>query len=233
MSRIFFITGTSKGLGKALSEHYLSLGDTVVGCSRSEPTIVHENYLHMAVNVTDEAQVVGAIREVKQRFGRIDVLINNAGIASMNHLTMTPFAKAREIFSTNFLGSFLCLREISKVMVRQRHGRIINFSTVAVALNLEGEAVYAASKAAIESLTRIAAKELGDFNITVNAVGPTPIETDLIRNVPKDKIAALLQRQAVKRFGTASDLSNVIDFFIREESAFVTGQVLYLGGVSH
>ena len=232
MSRILFITGTSRGLGRALCEHYLGLGDSVVGCSRSAPSIVHDRYLHMAVDVTDESQVVSAVRETKKRFGRIDVLINNAGIASMNHLTMTPFAKAKEILATNFLGSFVCLREIAKVMVRQRHGRIVNFSTVAVALNLEGEAIYAASKAAVESLTRIAAKELGDFNVTVNAVGPTPIETDLIRNVPKDKIVALLQRQAVKRLGTTADLSNAIDFFIREESAFVTGQVLYLGGVS-
>jgi 3-oxoacyl-[acyl-carrier protein] reductase len=102
---------------------------------------------------------------------------------------------------------------------------------VATPLKLEGEAVYAASKAAIVSLTEVMARELAEFGITVNALGPTPVETDLIRNVPKDKIDRLLARQAIARFGTFEDIANVIDFYIRPESDFVTGQNIYLGGV--
>jgi 3-oxoacyl-[acyl-carrier protein] reductase len=113
----------------------------------------------------------------------------------------------------------------------KRKGRIVNFATVATALDLEGEAIYAASKAAIESLTRVLARELSGFGITVNAVGPTPVATDLIRSVSKEKIDALLARQAIRRLGEMRDIANVIDFFIREESDFVTGQVVYLGGV--
>jgi 3-oxoacyl-[acyl-carrier protein] reductase len=176
--------------------------------------------------------VVRLVRGVQQTHGRIDALVNNAGIASMNALLLTPQTSARTVFDTNFHGTFLFLREVAKVMIRQKQGRIVNFTTVAVPLNLEGEAVYAASKAAVESLTRIAAHELGPQGVTVNAVGPTPIPTDLIRTVPKEKLAALLARQAVRRYGNSRDVANAIDFFLRPESDFITGQILFLGGVT-
>jgi 3-oxoacyl-[acyl-carrier protein] reductase len=96
---------------------------------------------------------------------------------------------------------------------------------------LEGEAIYAASKAAIVSLTEVLARELAEFGVTVNAVGPTPVQTDLIRSVSKEKINRLLARQAIHRFGTFEDIANVIDFYLRKESEFITGQNIYLGGV--
>ncbi len=96
----------------------------------------------------------------------------------------------------------------------------------------EGEAIYAASKAAVTTLTQILAREFAPFGITVNAVGPTPIKTDLIAGVPREKLDALVARQAIPRFGRIEDVANVVDFFLRDESAFVTGQVVYLGGVS-
>jgi 3-oxoacyl-[acyl-carrier protein] reductase len=116
-------------------------------------------------------------------------------------------------------------------MQRRRHGRIVNFATVATPLKLEGEAIYAASKAAVISLTQIMARELADFGITVNAVGPTPVATDLIRSVPKNKIDAVIARQAIHRIGEYRDVLNVIEFFVKPDSDFVTGQVIFLGGV--
>ena len=109
---------------------------------------------------------------------------------------------------------------------------IVNFATVATPLNLEGEAGYAASKAAVESFTCIAARELAPFNITVNAVGPTPVLTDLIRTVPKQKMDALIERQAIRRMGEPRDVAHIIDFLISRDSDFVTGQTIYLGGNS-
>jgi 3-oxoacyl-[acyl-carrier protein] reductase len=112
-----------------------------------------------------------------------------------------------------------------------RGGRIVNFSTVAVPLKLEGEAVYAASKAAVVTLTEVLAREFGEMGITVNAVGPVPIPTDLLRGVPEAKLDELVRRQAVRRYGTYEDVAHVVDFFLRPESSMITGQTLYLGGV--
>jgi 3-oxoacyl-[acyl-carrier protein] reductase len=226
------ITGTRKGIGKELALHFLDKGQNIVGCSRGEATIDHENYEHYCLDVTDEKAVTEMVRSTKRKYSTIDILLNNAGIAAMNHIVTTPVTTARNVFETNFIGSFLFLREVSKVMMRRKNGRIVNFSTVAVGLRLEGEAVYGASKAAIANLTQVAAKELGSFGITVNAVAPTPVETDLIKAVPRIKINELLEQQAVKRFGEFRDVINVVDFFVSPESDFVTGQVIYLGGIN-
>ena len=150
----------------------------------------------------------------------------------MNHLLLTPSESYEKIFQTNVLGSFLVLRETAKQMSRKGGGRIINFTSIASPLNLEGEALYASSKAAVESLTKTAAKELAPMNITVNAIGPTPIETDLIKLVPREKIEELLEKQTLQRLGNPCDIHNCVDFFLRPESDFITGQILYLGGVN-
>lgn len=224
------ITGTRKGIGRYLAEYYLEKGWTVAGCSREDSDLRHENYLHYCADVADEKAARALFLDLARRFNRLDALVNNAGIASMNHVLTTPLATVQRVIQTNYIGTFLYCREAAKLMQQRRCGRIVNFTTVATPLRLEGEAVYAASKAAVESITQVMARELAEFNITVNAVGPTPVPTDLIRSVPKAKMDALLTRQAIRRFGEMRDVSNVIDFFLRPESDFITGQILYLGG---
>ena len=217
------ITGTRKGIGKEMAEHYLAEGWQVVGCSRGEGSIDHANYQHFALDVSDEDAVIAMARTIKASHGKVDALLNNAGIASMNHALLTPASTVNRILQTNVVGTFLFCREVSKLMRRTNNGRITNFTTVAHPLNLEGEAIYAASKAAVESLTRILARELAELKITVNAIGPTPIETDLIRGVPQEKMDALLARQALGRMGEVRDVINAVDFYLREESDFITG----------
>ena len=233
MSKVVVITGTSKGIGKAMALYYLNKNFVVAGCSRSSSSIDDENYRHFELDITDEKAVLSMVRAIKKEFKKIDILINNAGIASMNHILTTSNESISKIFNTNFLGTFLFTREVAKVMMKEKYGRVINFSTIAKPLRLEGEAVYAASKAAIESFTQTSSKELNSFNITVNAIGPTPIKTDLIKAVPKDKIEDLLNKQTIKRFGTFEDIINVVDFFIDDRSSFITGQIIYLGGVNN
>lgn len=232
MPEVMVITGTSKGIGRYLVDYYLEKGYRVIGCSRSEVESAPAGYGHYCLDVSDEPSVTEMIRDVGKNYGAIDVLINNAGIASMNHSLLTPLSTVRDVFATNVFGAFLFAREAAKLMMKGSYGRIVNFATVATPLKLEGEAAYAASKAAVESYTQILARELAGFNITVNAVGPTPVQTDLIKNVPDEKIQALIDAQTVKRMGEYRDISNVIDFFISPASDFVTGQIVYLGGIS-
>jgi 3-oxoacyl-[acyl-carrier protein] reductase len=228
---VVLITGARKGIGRYLVEHFLRQGARVEGCSREAPADALANYHHHCLDVADEAQVKVMLSAIQKRHGRLDILINNAGIASMNHLLLTPAATVDRIMHTNFRGTFLLCREGAKLMQRRRYGRIVNVSTVAVALRLEGEAIYAASKSAVVTFSQILARELGGMGITCNVVAPTPIETDLIRNVPKEKIDAIIAQLAIKRLGTFADVANVIDFFVKPESGYVTGQVIYLGGV--
>lgn len=230
-NKVILITGTRKGIGKYLVKHYIAQGYKVIGCSRNMVDYEFENYQHFCLDISDEDKVKDMFDEINKKYNRLDVLINNAGVASMNHSLLTPIKICNKIMDTNFLGTFLFCRETAKLMQKNKFGRIINFVTVAIPLKLAGEAVYAASKAAVLSLTQILSKELADMGITVNAIGPTPIDTDLIRSVPKAKIDNVLNSQAIKRFGEFEDISNVIDFFIKKESNFITGQVLYLGGV--
>lgn len=229
--KVMVITGTRKGIGRYLSEYYLEKGYTVIGCSRGESDLKHKRYKHFCLDVADEKAVKKMIASIAKSYKKIDYLINNAGIASMNHSLLTPLSVMEKVFQTNVFGTFLFCREIGKIMVKHKYGRIINFATVATPLRLEGESAYAASKAAIENLTQVMSKELAPYNITINAVGPTPVYTDLIKNVPKAKMDSLLSQQAFNRFGNFKDISNVIDFFLADKSDFITGQTIYLGGV--
>jgi 3-oxoacyl-[acyl-carrier protein] reductase len=230
-NRVVLITGTRKGIGRALVEHYVDSGYHVVGCSRSPFDGEVPNYRHCCLDVGEEPAVKRMFSEIRSREGRLDVLINNAGIASMNHSLLTPIATVNKIMETNFTATFLFCREAARLMQLRRYGRIVNFTSVAVPLKVEGEAVYAASKAAVISLTQILARELADFGVTVNAIGPAPIRTDLIGGVSPEKLDALIERQAIKRYGEPRDISHVIDFFVNPASDFVTGQVIFLGGV--
>lgn len=239
MCRVFIISGSSRGIGKALSQHYLGCGDIVVGCARSTSDIAHKNYRHFILDINDEKAVVAMVRAAKKEFGKIDICLNNAGMASMNHILTTSYESAKRLVDVNFLGTFLLSREVAKAMISNKisnknsakSGVIINFSSVAAPLCLEGEAIYAASKAACENLTKTMAKELASYSIRVNAIALTPVQTDLIKAVPKDKIKALLEQQAIKRFGEFDDIINVVDFFISQKSDFITGQIITLGGV--
>lgn len=229
--RVTLVTGSRKGIGRFLAEQRLAQGDRVYGCSRQPSDLESPRYRHFCLDVCDERAVRQMFSQIRKEAGRLDHLVNNAGVASMNHALLTPMSVVESILATNVAGTFLMCREAARLMQANAFGRIVNMISVASPLQLEGEAIYAASKSAVQTLTQILARELARFGITVNAVGPTPVKTDLIRNVPQDKIDALLARQAIARLGTPEDVLNVVEFFLRRESAFVTAQSVFLGGV--
>jgi 3-oxoacyl-[acyl-carrier protein] reductase len=227
---VVLITGARKGIGRHLAEHFLGKGAIVEGCSRQESDLTGDRYTHHLVDVTSEEDVRAMMASIGSRHRRLDVVINNAGIASMNHVLLTPLSSAEQIMATNFLGTFLICREAAKLMRLRKRGRIVNVGSIASPMRLAGEAVYAASKSAVVTFTEVLARELAEWGITCNVVAPTPIDTDLIRGVPSEKIQRIMAQLPVRRAGRYEDVAHVIDFFVDPGSDFITGQIIYLGG---
>lgn len=228
--KITLITGTRKGIGRYLAEHYLHAGHLVIGCSRKGTDLSHPNYRHFLLDIANASSVREMFTAVRKEFGQIDHLINNVAAAGLNHSLLTPLEQVEEISETNFVGTFHVCQEAARLMTKKKFGRIVNFTSFTVPLNLEGHAAYVASKAAIEAFSRIMAKEWGVYGITVNCVGPSGTDTDLMKTVPQASRDTLVARQAIKRETKMEDIKNVTDFFLQEESGFITGQTLYLGG---
>jgi 3-oxoacyl-[acyl-carrier protein] reductase len=201
----------------------------VLGMSRTLPPeeiYEHAGYYHIYGDLTLPHDIAAYLSSYD-----FDILINCAGVASMNHSMITPIETIEKIYVVNTISAMVLAREAAKKMMFKKWGRIINFSTCAVPMDLAGESAYASSKAAVESLTRILAREYADYGITVNCIGPNPIHTDLIKNVPAEKIGAVLDRQAISRLASFADVLNVCDFYISDRSEMITGQTIYLGGV--
>jgi 3-oxoacyl-[acyl-carrier protein] reductase len=229
---IFLITGTSRGIGYYLAGYYLNKGHKVIGCGRSNSSsITHSGFTYFNCDITSESDVINMFREIKRKFQRIDVVINNAGINTSLALSiMTSLKSAQDTFNTNVIATFLIARESAKLMVPNNYGRIINFGSMAAKHEVKGEAIYAASKAAINSMTRVMAKELYPFGITCNVIAPAAVETSLMAAVNRMQLEEVLKRNAVPTIGSMNEISLATDFIINKDNNLFTGQILYLGG---
>lgn len=224
------ITGTSNGLGKQLANYY-SQEHIVFGLSRSKSDIESSNFKHIDCDVTNENDIINAYQIIKKKYTHLDILINNAGIASMNHLLLSPADTSFNILNTNVLGTLNSIKIFSRLLKKSKNPRVINISSIAAYINIEGEAIYSISKAAVEKLTKSAAIELADWNITVNSIVLPPYNTRLIAAVPKEKIEKINRRLIVKNQIQFKDIINSIDFIINNNSNAITGNSLIIGGI--
>lgn len=225
------VTGGSRGVGEMLVRHFLAEGASVVGVARGAAGVEHERYQHHQVDLADPGAITELFSRLRARSTTVDILVNNAAVLTSQYAMIMPAAAAKAMVDVNLLAPFLVSREAAKTMRKARWGRIINISSMAVSLEPEGDSVYAACKAGLTTLTRILAKEFAPLNVTCNTLGITAIDTDMLRQLPRDKIDAVIARLPLPRYATASDILNVIDFFASEQSSYVTAQTLYLGGV--
>lgn len=227
MNKTLVVTGATGGIGGYLAQMATDAGYETLGVSRRGSSDLP--FPVAAVDVTNPREVTDFFKNLKKK--PLWGLINAAGAAAMNlHLT-TPFETMRRVIECNLLGTMYCCAEAGKIMTRQKKGRIINFSTIAVALGLAGEASYVAAKAGVEGFTRAFAREMASFGVTVNAVAPGPVPTRLIAGVPQTKIEALRKRQILPRPLTAADVWGVVSWLLDEKSAPVSGEILSVGGV--
>ena len=224
------VTGASRGLGKAISERLLDNGEEVIGLVRSVDGL---SMKAIECDVSNYSSVKKAAREIKRASASypLKAFINAAGVSSMNMAVTTDEASVQKIMQTNLVGTIYCCQLFAPIMLRQKHGSFINFSTIAVALALKGESVYAASKAGVEAFSRAFAREMADFNVRVNCIAPGPIRTDLLRGITDTQIEKIISQQILPKQFQKSDVCDLVELLIDERATSLSGQVLNIGGV--
>ncbi len=225
---MIIITGASKGIGRAISLRLLEQGHEIFGLSRNFGCSDFDGH---SCDVSDYQDVRKVVKLIKKNKRDVDVLINAAGIASMNLLVTSPPTATSKIINTNLVGTINCCQLFAPLMMRKKKGSIINFSTIAVPLALKGEAIYVASKAGVEGFTRAFSREMADFNIRVNCIAPGPINTDLIKGITDKQISEIIQRQILNRQFDLDDVCDLVDLLLDKKSSSLSGQILNIGGV--
>jgi 3-oxoacyl-[acyl-carrier protein] reductase len=234
------ITGGVRGIGRAIAEEFCRQGADVLLCYRSNEEAARRTAEElkqygtrvelMKGDVSDPAHAEETAKAAKELFGKIDILVNNAGITKDKLLLkMTP-SDFDEVVQANLSGSFYFLQAIAPVMIKQRGGRIINISSIVGVKGNAGQVNYSASKAGIIGMTLSAAKELGKRGITVNAVAPGFIETDMTEILTDEQKKAMLDMISLGRAGKASDVANAVAFLASDAAAYITGQILAIDG---
>lgn len=229
--RVAVVTGARRGIGRMIASHFLAGGARVIGIARGGPATTHDRYTHCALDVGDDAAVRAAFRKIGREFRTVDILVNSAASLTSQYALLMPAAAAREMVSTNILGTLFVSREAAKLMTRTKYGRIINIGSIASALEPAGDSVYAATKAAVVTMAGVLARELGGRNITCNTLAVTAIQTDMLAQLPPEKVAAVIASLPLPRLATEADILNVVDFFASERSSYITAQTVFLGGV--
>jgi|TARA_B100001964_G_C14193396_1_gene582190 3-oxoacyl-[acyl-carrier protein] reductase len=236
------ITGCNRGIGKALLEVFAKNGANVWACVR-KPNVDFIEYVEGVVAETgvkirpvyfdlqDAEQIKEGVKTIRSAKEPIDILVNNAGVIHTSLFQMTPIDKMREMFEINLFSQMLLTQQISKIMMRQKSGSIINLSSSAAIEANEGRTAYAASKSALITSTQVLSKELAGSGIRVNAIAPGLTQTDMmVESTPEDILAKTLQRISMKRVGKPEEIANIALFLASDLSSYMTGQVLRVDG---
>lgn len=234
------VTGGSRGLGRAICLELARGGANVVLCYAGNEAAANETVaaceslgaraVAIRCDVSKEDEVKALMDAALKTFGRIDILVNNAGITRDGLLMMMKSEDFDAVIAANLRGAFLCMKAVARQMVKQRYGRIVNLSSVVGLRGNAGQVNYAASKAGVIGMTKSLAKELAGRNITVNAVAPGFIDTDMTAVLPEAAREALLKTIPMARLGQPEDVARAVAFFAADETAYVTGQVLCVDG---
>ncbi|HUF46677.1 MAG TPA: 3-oxoacyl-ACP reductase FabG [Vicinamibacterales bacterium] len=236
--RVALVTGASRGIGRAIAMALAAGGATVVTAARGDNAAgvaaeigeAGHRAEAVALDVTDAAAVEAAVADVARRHGRVDILVNNAGIARDQLLLRMRRDDWDAVLATNLTAAFAVVQAVLKPMLKQRHGRIVNITSVVGQAGNAGQANYAASKAGLIGLTKAVALEVASRGITVNAVAPGLIDTDMTRALPADARTTWAEKIPVRRLGTPDEVASAVRFLASDEASYITGQVLAVNG---
>jgi len=240
VSRVALVTGAARGIGRAIARalaqpgamiyiNDIALGEEAAQTQR-EVEAQGAAAAALAFNVADAAQVERAFEEILKRSGRLDILVNNAGITRDNLVVRMKEEDWDLVLAVNLKGAYNCLKAASRPMIKQRYGRIINISSVVGLMGNAGQANYVASKAGLIGLTRAVARELASRNITVNAVAPGFIKTEMTEALPEKAKAELQALIPLNRLGTPEEVAHAVAFLASDQAAYITGQVIQVNG---
>jgi len=238
--RVIVVTGASRGIGRAIAvemaaaqTHIVINYNSSAEAARQTADLVESKggrSTLMQFSVADPDAVKAAFKQILAAHGRVDVLVNNAGISKDNLLALMRPADWDDVMNTNLKGAFLCSQAVVKPMIRQRYGRIVNVTSVVGVIGNAGQCNYSAAKAGIIGFTRSIAREIVSRNITVNAVAPGFIETDMTLSIPKKSREALLEQIPAARYGTPEDVAAAVAFLASDAAGYITGQVIHVNG---
>lgn len=238
--KIALVTGASRGIGRAIALHLAESGaDVVVNYAGSEGaaeevvkeiTALGRRSMKIKADVKDSAQVEEMVKQVVEEFGHLDILVNNAGITRDNLIMRMKEDEFDEVIATNLKGVFNCLKAVTRPMMKQRSGRIINISSVVGSLGNPGQVNYAAAKAGVIGMTKTAAKELASRGITVNAIAPGFIVTDMTDQLQGETRDQLLRQIPLARLGQPEEIAKAVRFLASDDAAYMTGQTLHIDG---
>ena len=238
--KLAVITGASRGIGKCIATKFAKEGANVVINYRNneeealkvkqELEDLGSQVLVVKADVSELEQAENLIKEAKKEFGRVDILVNNAGITKDNLIIRMKEEDFDSVIKTNLKGAFNCLKAVTPIMLKQKYGKIVNMASVVGVVGNPGQVNYCASKAGLIGMTKSLAKEIGSRNITVNAIAPGFIDTDMTKILSDDQKKKILSQIPLNKFGNVEDIANVALFLGSENSNYITGQVIHVDG---
>ncbi|MDO6618142.1 MULTISPECIES: 3-oxoacyl-ACP reductase FabG [unclassified Shewanella] len=234
--KVALVTGASRGIGRAISETLVEAGATVIGTATSEKgaaaiqDYLGDNGFGLVLNVTDSESVTQLFSQIKEKAGDVDILVNNAGITRDNLLMRMKDDEWHDILDTNLTSLFRLSKPVMRSMMKKRSGRIINIGSVVGTMGNAGQVNYSAAKAGLIGFTKSLAREVASRQITVNAVAPGFIQTDMTDELNEEQQKAFMAQVPMARLGQAQEIANAVLFLASDSAAYITGETLHVNG---